>query len=193
MREPRELQALVADVTRVWHESQTPDALRASFQAWATENSGHVDRLRAVMGATVAWWIVKGREAGHDPDVLDQVALQSTQFAIAWIARAMKIRQGQLFEPARVAIVAYAISKSIADLPAGDVNPNLEGLTDCAEAIQADVSAENERLRAIISEIADMDLGDPELEHREIVARCRTEVASWERDAAWSEMPEARS
>lgn len=169
--------ALLADIRRCWSASQTPSDLREKFEAWSRENKEHIDRLRAVMGASAAWWIIKGREAGHDADILDQVALQATQWVIATIARTMKKRQGEAFEPARIAIVAYEIAQRVGQ-NGGEVD--LEGLTQTAEAITNDVEADNERLRELISDIADMDLGDPEMEHREIIARCREETMRWE-------------
>lgn len=52
------------------------------------------------------------------------------------------------------------------------------------EEIEAEwqkASAEDEvyRLRDLIDEIADMDIGDIEIEHREIIARCREEQKRW--------------
>ena len=35
---------------------------------------------------------------------------------------------------------------------------------------------------AVIDDIADMDVGDVELEHREIIARCRAEQKRWTED-----------
>jgi hypothetical protein len=41
------------------------------------------------------------------------------------------------------------------------------------------LAAEVERLRDLIDEFADMDLTEPEVEHREIIDRCRQEQQRW--------------
>lgn len=168
------------DMTRglaaAWERSQTPGDLRSRIVAWAVGNREHVDRLEALVGATVAWWIIKGSEAGHDRDMLDQVALQTTHRVIARIARTMKARQGEPYEPARIAIVAYAIAHAMDD---GSGPLDLEAIAGAIDAVAADTEAENARLRELIDEIADMDIGEPEIEHREIIARCRAEQRRW--------------
>lgn len=51
---------------------------------------------------------------------------------------------------------------------------------DCRCRLANDAANEIERLRELIEDIADMDVGDVEMEHREIIARCRAEAAKWE-------------
>jgi hypothetical protein len=41
------------------------------------------------------------------------------------------------------------------------------------------LSAEVERLRNLVDEFADMDIAEPEIEHREIIDRCRQEQQRW--------------
>lgn len=172
-----ERDAMLAAISEAWTDSQTPSDLRERLTAFARENSHHVNRLRAVLGSSLAWWIIMGEEAGHDRDILEQVALQSSQIMIAHIALTMKRRQGRPFDPARIAIVAYVAAQSLADQAPPELD--LEAICAAAEDIGADTDAENARLRDLIDEIADMDLGDPELEHREIIARCRDEQKKW--------------
>ena len=43
------------------------------------------------------------------------------------------------------------------------------------------IEQERDRLRDLIEEIADMGIGEPEAEHRDIIARCRAEMKRWER------------
>lgn len=68
----------------------------------------------------------------------------------------------------------------------GAVKDRLQGLSDLIANAGITptpckpIERERDRLRELIEEIADMDLGDPEMEHREIIARCRKEVESWE-------------
>lgn len=38
--------------------------------------------------------------------------------------------------------------------------------------------------RLASSDLADMDIGDVEIEHREIIARCREEQKRWQEDGA---------
>lgn len=168
---------MLAAISAAWTDSQTPPDLRERYTAWSRDNRHHIDRLRAVLGSSLAWWIIKGEEAGHDRDILEQVALQSSQIMIAHIALTMKRRQGRPFEPARVAIVAYAAAQALADQAPPELD--LEAICAAAEDIGADTDAENTRLRELIDDIADMDLGDPEMEHREIIARCRAEQKRW--------------
>jgi hypothetical protein len=111
------------------------------------------------------------------------------QWVIAVTARAMKARQGEPFEPARIAIVAYAMASAIHK--AGGEPANLEGMAQEAERIGAfavsEADAEIARLRGVIGEIADMDgldLGEPEMERRAIIDRCKAEVARWEQEDA---------
>lgn len=184
-----ETSTMIADIRRVWSAAQTPPELRAAFMRWHEENTALVDRLKAAMAANLAWWLVRGREAGHDPDILDQVALQAVQWVIAVTTRAMKERQGEPFEPARVAIVAYMVARMIAK--AGGEAANLEGMAHEADRIGAfatsEADAEIKRLRAVIEEIADMDgldLGEPELERVAIIDRCKAEMARWEKEDA---------
>lgn len=169
MFDTTERDAMLTAITEAWSAATTPDDMRERLLAWSKENAEHTGRLRAIVGATLAWWIIKGAEAGHDRDVLDQVALQQTQLVCAMIARAMKQRQGLPYSPARVAIVAYHAAR-LAE--AGD-GVDIEGLTETAEAIINDVEAENERLRELVDEIADMDPSEPEIHYRDIIARCR--------------------
>lgn len=176
-----DLDDMVEKIVRAYDESRTPSDMRQRFEMFAREQRSQVEQLDATLLGAMSWWLIKGSEAGHDPDVLEQVALQSAQRAIAIIARGMKQRQGQPFDPARVAIVAYAISEMIAG--AVDFRPDLEGATEAIDAHDRSFSGEVHRLRALIGDIADMDLGDVELEHREIIDRCRAEVERWEEEA----------
>lgn len=172
-----ELDAMIEDIAAAWDASQTPSDLRETFVAFVRDNKAHVERLRAQLLATVSWWIVKGEEAGHDRNALEQAALQETQFTIAAIARAMKARQGEPFSPARVAIVAYKIAEQIAK--AEPVKADLDEVTALVDDLVTDIEAERDRLRDLIDEIADMGLGDVEMEHRDIIARCRSEQKRW--------------
>lgn len=172
-----ELDAMIEDIAAAWDASHTPCDLRKKFVAFVQENKAHVERLRAQLLATVSWWIVKGEEAGHDRDALEQAALQETQFTIAAIARAMKARQGEPFSPARVSIVAYKIAEQIAK--AEPVKVDLEEVTALMDDFITDIEAERDRLRDLIDEIADMGIGDVEMEHRDIIARCRAEQKRW--------------
>ena len=108
---------MLAKVQRAFDEARTPPGLRERFQAFAEAEADHVLRLDAALLGEMAWWLTAGAETGHDRDVLDQVCLQSAQSAIAIIARAMKERQGQPFDPARLAIVAFTIAHDIAAAP----------------------------------------------------------------------------
>jgi uncharacterized coiled-coil protein SlyX len=171
---------MLADIERAFAASITPDDLRDRFTAFVRDEKQHVDRLCATLLAAVSWWIVKGREAGHDADVLDQIALQQMQAAIANVCRAMKARQGQPFEPARIAIVAYTIAESVGASPEPPQPDAIERIAETIDDLASDVERERDRLRELIEEIADMDVGDIELEHREIIARCRAEAKRWE-------------
>jgi hypothetical protein len=155
--DPEDLESMLSDVRRVWPDSHTPTAKRDAFVAWDKAHKPHVNRLRAALAANVAWWLIKGREAGHDPDILDQVALQAVQWVIAVTARAMKARQGEPFEPARIAIVAYAMASAIAK--AGGEPANLEGMAQEAEKIGAfavsEADAEIARLRKLMTRLGD--------------------------------------
>jgi hypothetical protein len=80
--------------------------------------------------------------------------------------------------------VADSIARDVAE---NEAHVDLEGLAQAADEIGADTGAENDRLKAIISEIADMaglDLGEPEMERAAIIDRCKAEVARWEREDA---------
>lgn len=173
------LDAMVEDLVAAWDASYTPTDKREAFIAWAQANIDHVQRLHALVAATMAWWLIKGREAGHDPDCLDQVALQSAQRAIAQISRAMKERQGEPFSPARVAIVAYQIAKDVAAEPAPHVD--LEGLTKAVDAIEANTAAERDRLRELVDDIADTGLDD-EMRRSLIIEVCRETRKQWRED-----------
>lgn len=176
--EARELDEMLLAIENEFAASLTPTPLRERFETFARDKKEHIDRLRATIGAAVAWWIVKGREAGHDHDILDQVALRETQAIIALVARAMKRRQGEPFSPARIAIVAYTVAKSIGEMegPPADI----KAIADTIDDLASDIEKERDRLRELIEEIADMDLGDVEIEHRTIIDRCRAEVESWD-------------
>lgn len=52
----------------------------------------------------------------------------------------------------------------------------------CRCRLASTAAREIERLRELIDDIADMDVGDVELEHREIIARCRAEQKRWTED-----------
>ncbi len=182
---PPELAEMLSEVGRCWSESLTPEPLRLAFLAWNRQHKSQVDRLRALLAAATAWWIVGGREAGHDPAILEQVGLQTTLWAAAVISRAAKLRQGAPFAPGRLAIVAWAVAHQVAQQQA---SADIEGLArageDLIDGLDAAREMEHERLRNLIADIADMDLGETEMEHREIVARCRAEVERWERASA---------
>lgn len=186
------LETVLSQISKSWGASQTSPELRERFIAWSRENASHIDRLRAVVGSSLAWWIIKGVEAGHDHDVLEQVALQQTQNVIAHVAWTMKRRQGEPFDPGRIAIVAYIMADAFVTHPPKELD--LDSITKVAEEIGADADCENERLRNLIDEIADMDVGDIEIEHREIIARCRAEQKIWlETDAPSASGPLAES
>ncbi len=173
-----ELGNMLTEIDEAFEASVTPSPLRAECLSFVADNKSNVERLRATLAATVAWWIVKGKEAGFHPDVVDQIALQETQFTIALISRAMKARQGQPFSPARVAIVAYFVAKAAA---AGEpAKADVEAMAAAVDDLASDIEKERDRLRELIEEIADMDLGDVEIEHRTIIDRCRAEVESWD-------------
>lgn len=55
-----------------------------------------------------------------------------------------------------------------------------------------DARAEVENLRNLIDEIADMDVGDPEMEHRDIIARCRKEQTRWHEGDAQMDVADDR-
>ncbi len=172
---------MLADIERAFAASITPDELRQRFTAFAIEQKEHVDHLLATLVASTSWWIIKGRDAGHDPDVLDQVALQQMQAAISTICRVMKARQGQPFEPARIAIVAYTVAESVDASREAPQPDALERITETVDDLASDVERERDRLRELIEEIADMELlGAADREHREIIARCRAEAKRWE-------------
>lgn len=172
-----DLDDMVEKMVRAYDASRTPSDLRAKFQAFAAEQAAHIRRLDATVLAALSWWLIKGEEAGHDRDVLDQVALQSTHRAIAIIARAMKERQGQPFDPARVAIVAYAVAEGVAKTDG--FKADLQGVTDEVDEMDQSFSGEVRRLRNIIDEIADMTPRDPEQELLELIVRCQKEQERW--------------
>ena len=58
MNAKNELEILIADISRCWDLSQTPKDLRESFEAWTNNNKNHIDRLRAIIAATAAGWII---------------------------------------------------------------------------------------------------------------------------------------
>lgn len=181
MTDSTDLDTMLTAISAAWGPSHTPPEKRAEFVAWAAENREHCLRLHALIGATAAWWIVKGAEAGHDRDILDQVALQETQRAIARIARVMKARQGEAFSPARVAIVAYQIAGLVA---ADDADLDIDAIANAADDIGADTGAENARLRRLIEEFTYLDTGELSPEHRDLITRCRAEQTLWTEDAA---------
>jgi len=145
-----ELESMLCDVRRCWDVSLTPREKREAYNAWVAENKPHTDRLFALIAATAAWWIIRGKDAGHDQDILEQCALQTTQQAIAVIAKTMKKRQGEPFEPARVAIVGYAIAQVVADT---QIEADLEGVTRAAEGLADRAEKENKELRDLIEGI----------------------------------------
>jgi len=108
---------LLEGIQRAFDRSRTPIGLRESLEAFARDNAEQVRRLDVSLLGSLAWWVEMGREAGHDPDLVEQVALQSAGRAIALMARAMKARQGEPFDPARLAIVAFFLAEDVANLP----------------------------------------------------------------------------
>lgn len=177
-----DLDDMVEKIVRAYDESRTPSDLRERFAAFAREQRSQVERLDATLLGAMAWWLIKGGEEGHAPDVLEQVALQSAQRAVSVIARGMKQRQGQPFDPARVAIVAYAVAEAIAGV--ADFRADLKGATEAIDAHDRSFSGEVVRLRKLIEDIADTDFGDVEMEHRFIIDRCRAEMARWDEEEA---------
>lgn len=173
-----ERDAMIKSIASAWEQAHTPNELRERFLAFATENKGHIERLRAQLAAMVAWWIIKGAEAGHDRDVLEQVALQETQAVISTIARAMKTRKGEPFSPARVAIVAYHIAELVAQ--SDQTKADLEGIAAAIDDLASDIERERDELRSLIKDIVYIDLGDSLLEYGEILNRCRAQVSKWE-------------
>lgn len=171
------LDAMIEDIVAQWGNARTPVDLRTRLIGFCFDHKQDVDRLTAQLAATVAWWIVKGAEAGHDRDVLEQVALQQTLQAISAIAKAVKQRQGEPYSPARLAIVAYHVAMDVGAL--GPASVDLEGIAGAIDGLASDIESERDALRELIEEIADMDVGDVEIEHREIIARCRAEAKKW--------------
>jgi hypothetical protein len=142
-----DLDTIIADITRCFAAAQTPEPLREAFTAFADANKAETARLFANVAAVLAWWLVKGREAGHAPDVLDQVAFQTTQRACAIVARSMKLRQDEPFEPARFAIVSYAIAQDVARAQG---SADLDGIVAVTEDIASEIETENARLRDLL-------------------------------------------
>lgn len=146
-----DLDDMVEKIVRAYDASRTPSDLRERFSTFATEQKEHVDRLNVTVLSALAWWLIMGEEAGHDRDVLDQIALQSAQRAIAIVSRGMKERQGEPFDPARVAIVAYAVAEDIGKI--SDFKADLPGVVATVETYDRSFSAENTRLRAALERV----------------------------------------
>ena len=128
---PDERADMLTKVDRAFDASHTPPDLAARFRAFAEENGQHVDSLEACLLGFMCTWLTKGREAGADPDCLEQVWLQAAQRAIAYIARAMKDRQGEPFDPARLAIVAWSVGEAVGAVE--DFRGDIDGAADLLE------------------------------------------------------------
>lgn len=76
---------------------------------------------------------------------------------------------------------AQAFRQKASDLGYGDLDEGwlIGWFANAIEAGKAPLVRERDRLRELIEEIADMDIGDIEMEHREIIARCRAEAERW--------------
>ena len=73
-------------------------------------------------------------------------------------------------------VAQLAVLTPAGQLPGEDQRAFAERIAHAvADAINAHGMA-----RQIVEDIADMDVGDVEMEHREIIARCRAEAAKWE-------------
>lgn len=177
-----ELLRMTEAVAKAWDASQTPPELRESFAAWSRAHEQHVLHLQSGLLAQVCWWTMKAREQGHDGELVDEVALQQAQAALAVVARAMARRQRRPFEPGRFAIVAYTVACEVAT--AGGEDPSIDpaAVSRMVDEVASSIERERDELREIIDQIADMDIGDIEMEHREIVALCRRTQKRWTED-----------
>ncbi len=177
------LETMLAEVAAAWDAAITPRQIRQELETFVKDNKGHVDRLTVAVYASAAWWIIKGAEAGHSRDVLDQVAVQTLQSVSASVCLTMKARQGEPFDPARFAIVGYHLA---CRTRAHDQPADLEGVTRIQDAIEAErlagVEADNAALRTCITEILDAAHGGDATDADRLVAirdLCSTETNRW--------------
>lgn len=156
------LDRMVEEIVEAWDAAMTPQPLREQFQHFVEHHRRQVDSLHAQLAAVVAWWIINGGAAGHDREILEQVALQETQRVIATVARAMKARQGQPFSPARVAVVAYEVARIVneGEPPVVDLERIASTIDDLASDVEQQRDELAEMLRATVHALRSYQSGN---------------------------------
>lgn len=119
-------------VATAWAGALTPPDLREACLMLARDSQPNINKLRAVLVVLIGVWIKDGERHGHDRHVLEQVAATEGHAILSIMMRAAKERRGEPFVPARMAIVAYAMAKKIAD-----AEPFRCDLDDAAAAFEA--------------------------------------------------------
>lgn len=159
------------------HATTMPDELQREIAAFMAAHKDNVDNLRNQVLAVLGIWLGEAAKRGSEI-VVEQIALQQAHLALTLTAKAMKARRGEALLPGRMALAAYHFAAVANDIESGPLD--LDGAAKLLSDLLTPLERERDRLRELVDEIADMDLGEPEVEHREIIARCREEQKRWE-------------
>lgn len=171
-----DIDAIIASV-REAHATPMPPDMLAEISAFKAAHKAQVDELLAHVIAVIGCWLSEAAKRGSETAV-EQIALQQSHMAMMLVAKGMKARRAQPLVPGRMALAAWymaATANGIATEPL-----DLAGVDRLLADLRTPIEMERDRLRELVEEIADLGLGDVEMEHREIIARCRTEAKRWE-------------
>lgn len=104
-----------ADIVKTLPECVAPPELLERMKVWQEANDTQVRLLRTLLLTVAMDWIEEAEKHAGDREVIERVLAGELQFAAAVVIRAMKLRMGQDFSPARFAVVAYEIADAIKD------------------------------------------------------------------------------
>ena len=154
-------------------------------RAWRVDlAAATMARLPGEEHATLALWIVEAAHPPHgdrDHHRRAQPGHRRIEPVGAPLRRQHAPRRLQHCEARMIETTAIDILEILTSWPC-DREPFTPEHAGCRCRLASTAAREIERLRELIDDIADMDVGDVELEHREIIARCRAEQKRWTED-----------
>lgn len=114
------IEEIVADIAATASSSEASPELAARMKAFGDQHSERIRALRLGAMLFAADWIAAGEAEGLDREILDRFAAMELTTASAFIIEVMKRRLGDEPSPARFAIVAYELSRSVSNLMLDD-------------------------------------------------------------------------